>query len=130
MTPTVGFIVCLALTLAGLGGTVATGLRARRRLHIGFVVFSLVCLAATIAYAKDLGDRFDLASAGWITPFHLTLAKVTTALYLVPIATGIATIFRPSTRRWHRRFAFLVLGLTVVTAITGTAMILMAKPIG
>ena len=130
MSPTVGFVVFLALTLGGLGCTVVTGLRARRRLHIPSVVFSIACLAVTIVYAKKLGDQFDLKSAGWITPFHLTLAKVTTALYLVPIATGIATIFRPATRRWHRRFAFLVLALTVATAITGTAMILLADPIG
>lgn len=130
MSPTVGFVVFLALTLAGLGCAVATGLRARRRLHIPCVAASLACLAATIYYAKELGRHFDLEAAGPITPIHLTLAKVTTALYLLPIATGIATIFRPATRPWHRRVAFLVLAMTVLTAITGTAMILMAKPLG
>jgi hypothetical protein len=130
LTPTVGFVVFLALTLAGLGCAVATGLKARRRLHITAVAASVACLAATIYYAKELGQQFDLESAGVITPIHLTMAKVTTALYLLPIATGITTIYRPAARRWHRRVAFLVLGLTVLTAITGTTMILMAKPIG
>jgi len=130
LSPTVGFVVFLALTLAGLGGAVATGLRARRRLHIPCVVFALACLAATIHYAKALGHHYDLKSAGLITPIHLTLAKVTTALYLLPIATGIATILRPARRRWHRRVAFLVLAMTVVTAVTGTAMLLLAKPLG
>ena len=129
MSPTVGFVVFLALTLAGLGCAVATGLRARRRLHLSSVAASLACLAATIYYAKALGKHFDLESAGAITPIHLTLAKVTTALYLLPIATGITTIFRPRTRSWHRRVAFLVLAMTVITAITGTAMILMSKPL-
>lgn len=130
MSPTVGFLVFLALTLAGLACAVATGLKARRRRHLVSVAASLVCLAATIYYAKELGRQFDLESAGVITPIHLTMAKVTTALYLLPIATGITTIFRPAARRWHRRAAFLVLAMTVLTAITGTTMILMAKPIG
>ncbi|MFN0006690.1 MAG: hypothetical protein ACKVXR_02190 [Planctomycetota bacterium] len=130
MSSTVGFLVFLALTLAGLGCTVATGLRARRRWHITFVAASLACLATTIYFAKELGNQFDLESAGVITPIHLTMAKVTTALYLLPIATGITTIFRPAVRRWHRRVAFLVLAMTVLTAITGTTMILMATPIG
>ena len=130
MSPTVGFVVFLALTLAGLGGAVATGLRARRRLHLPCVAAALACLAATIYYAKALGHHFDLKSAGAITPIHLTLAKVTTALYVLPVATGITTIFRPATRRWHRRVAFLVLAMTVVTAITGTVMLLMSEPLG
>jgi len=130
MSATAGFLVFFALTLIGLGCAVATGLRARRRLHIPCVAVSLACLAATIYYAKALGHHFDLKSAGAITPIHLTLAKVTTALYLLPVATGITTIFRPATRRWHRRVAFLVIAMTVVTAITGTAMLLMSKPLG
>jgi hypothetical protein len=130
LSPTVGFLVFLALTLAGLAGAVATGLKARRRIHIATVAASIACLAATIVYAKELGRQFDLESAGVITPIHLTMAKVTTALYLLPIATGITTIFKPGARRWHRRVAFLVLALTVLTAITGTTMLLMAKPIG
>ena len=130
MSPTVGFVVFLALTLAGLAGAVATGLRARRRLHLPCVAAALVCLAVTIHFAKALGHHYDLKSAGAITPIHLTMAKVTTALYLLPIATGIATIFRPARRPWHRRVAFLVLAMTVLTAITGTAMLLMAKPLG
>lgn len=130
MSPTVGFVVFLALTLACLGGAVVTGLKARRRLHIPCVAAAIACLAATIYYAKELGLDYDLQSAGLITPIHLTLAKVTTALYLLPIATGIATILKPARRRWHRRVAFLVLAMTVITAITGTTMILMAKPLG
>ena len=130
MSPTVGFVVFLALTLAGLGCAVATGLRAQRRRHIPCVGASLVFLAATIYYAKALGHHFDLRSAGVITPIHLALAKVTTAFYLLPIATGIATILNPARRRWHRRVAFLVLAMTVATAITGTAMLLLAKPLG
>jgi len=130
LSPTVGFVGFLALTLAGLACAVATGLKARRRLHIAAVAASIASLATTIYYAKALGEQFDLESAGVITPIHLTMAKVTTALYLLPIATGITTIFRPAARRWHRRVAFLVLGLTVLTAVTGTTMILMATPIG
>lgn len=130
MSPTLGFIVSLAVTLVLLGLTVATGLRAQRRRHIPCVVGAILSLAVTIYFAEKLGEHYDLKAAGAITPIHLTLAKVTTAAYLLPIASGLTTIFRPAARRWHRRLAFFVLGMTVLTACTGTAMILLAKPLG
>ena len=124
------FASFLALTLVLLGLVVATGLRARRRWHISFVALAVASLCATIACARRLGDHYDLASAGAITPIHLTLAKIATAAYLLPIATGLRTIFRPGTRPLHRRLAFFVLGLTVLTAMTGTWMILASERIG
>src|SRR5262249_32633853 len=108
----------LALTLLLLALVVATGLRARRRLHVTLVACSLASLGATIRLALEVGKLYDLPSAGVITPIHLGLARVTTAAYLLPIATGLRTIFRPRTRRLHRKLAFLVLGMTAATAIT------------
>src|SRR6187397_1938678 len=129
MSPTFGFVVFLALTLALLGLAVATGLRALRRRHISCVVAAILSLAVTIYFAEKLGRHYDLGAAGANTPIHLALAKVTTACYLLPIASGITTIYRPAARRWHRRLAFLVLGMTVLTACTGTAMLLLATPL-
>lgn len=130
MSATAGFPLFLALTLLFLGLVVITGLKARRKFHITFVLCAITSLGVTIHYALALGKLYDLASAGIITPIHLTLAKITTALYLLPITTGLRTIFAPKTRRLHRKLAFLVLSMTVVTAITGTAMILMSKRVG
>lgn len=129
MTPGFGFVLFLVVTLALLGCTVLTGLAARRKLHIPFAVSSLLALAITIYFAEKLGEQYDVESAGMITPIHLTLAKITTALYALPVITGIMTIRKPVHLRWHRRIAFTVLGMTVVTACTGIAMILLSDPV-
>ena len=127
MTPDLGFAVFLALTLVLLALVVVTGLRARRRWHIPLVACALAGLGTTIYYAEQMGEHYDLATAGVITPIHLWIAKITTLSYLLPLATGIRTLYDPRMRRWHRRVAFLVLWLTLITAITGTWMILAAE---
>ena len=81
-------------------------------------------LGASIYAALQLGRVYDIHAAGAITPIHLTLARITTGCYLLPIATGLRTIFVPKTRPLHRKVAFLVLSMTVLTAITGTIMLL------
>lgn len=129
MSATAGFVVFLVLTLALLGLVVATGLAAKRRWHIPLVLCALASLAATIRYALMLGKLYDLHAAGAITPIHLAVARITTACYLLPIATGIRTIFAPAARRYHRRFAFLALAMTILTAITGTLMLCLAPRI-
>jgi hypothetical protein len=130
MSPGTGFVVFLAATLALLGCVVATGLRAQRKRHITLVALSFAALGVTIRCAVLLGKQFDLPGAGIITPIHLALAKATTACYLLPVATGLRTIFAPAVKRWHRRVAFLALGMTVATAITGTLMLWLAPRVG
>ncbi|MBK7642933.1 MAG: hypothetical protein IPJ19_07760 [Planctomycetes bacterium] len=124
MSASVGFVVFLLLTLACLAGAVSTGLRAWRRRHLACVAGAVACLVATIYYALALGHLYDLDAAGWITPVHKTMAKVATASYLLPVVSGVRTIFHPPTRRLHRKIAFLVLSLTIATALTGTWMLL------
>lgn len=123
MSPGTGFVVFLALTLVLLALVVVTGFAARRRAHIAFVVCAVAALGTTIYYAYALGRIYDIQQAGWITPVHLALARVNTLALLLPVATGVRTIFRPETRRLHRFVAFVVLGLTVLTAVTGTIML-------
>jgi hypothetical protein len=127
MTSEVGFVAALAVTLALLAVVVTTGLRARRRVHITSVVLTLAALGTTIFFAERMGEHYDLATAGLITPVHLTLAKLTTLAYLAPLATGVLTIRDPRWRRRHRVCAFVVLALTVATAATGTWMLLAAE---
>jgi F0F1-type ATP synthase membrane subunit c/vacuolar-type H+-ATPase subunit K len=129
MSPFVGFLAFLVVTLAFLGGAVATGFAAKRRVHLPLVAGAVASLLTTIWFAEKLGHAYDLESAGRIYPVHLFLAKATTLLYLLPIASGVATIRNPRVRPWHRRIAFLVIALTVVTAVTGTWMLLAADPI-
>lgn len=123
MSPGFGFVAFLALTLVLLALVVVTGFAARRRAHIALVVCTLGSLTLTIVFAYELGKIYDIHQAGWITPFHLALARINTVAFLLPAVSGVRTIFRPETRRLHRWFAFGVLGLTVLTAVTGTIML-------
>ncbi|QDU66317.1 hypothetical protein [Engelhardtia mirabilis] len=129
LSPTAGFLSFLGLTVVLLVFVTWTGLLGRRALHIPLVVTTVLSLGAAIYYAKQLGTLYDIESAGLITPVHLTLAKVTTALYLAPLATGIATLRGADVKRWHRLTAFTVLGLTLITTITGAWMILASTPL-
>jgi hypothetical protein len=129
MSPERGFVVFLALTLALLGLVVATGLRAVRRVHLTAVALAVASLGTTIFFAERMGDHYDLAAAGTITPVHLTIAKLTTLAYLAPLVTGILTTRDARWRARHRVCAFTVLGLTVATAVTGTWMVLAAPRI-
>jgi hypothetical protein len=125
MTPAAGFVTFLVVTLIFLGCAVVTGLKARRKAHLPAVL----SLVVTIYYAEKLGDLYDLKAAGFMTPLHLTLAKITTLAYLAPVITGVKTLKNPSSRKLHGRVAFFVLLMTVLTAVTGTSMLLMSDPL-
>ena len=130
MSSGTGFLLFLCVTLAGLAGAVVTGRAARRKAHFCCVTTAIVSLGVAIYYAEQLGKLYDLEAAGWIYPFHLLLAKVTTASYLVVIVSGLATLRSSSRRKTHGRITYSVLVLTVMTAITGIWMILAASPLG
>jgi hypothetical protein len=129
MDPTLRFFALLLATVAVLIATVITGLKRRRGLHFACVGTAVALLAGSIWAARLLGDHYDLESAGWITPLHLGLAKLTTALYLLPLLTGVLTLRNPVHRPRHRLAAFLVLGLTLLTTATGAWMLLAARPL-
>ena len=124
-----GFVLFLIITLAFLGGVVFTGYRARRKLHLTLVGFAVASLGITIYFAERLGELYDLEASGLIYPVHLFFAKTTTLAYLLPVISGICTIRNPVRKNLHRRIAFLVLGLTVITAVTGTWMVLASEPL-
>jgi len=126
LSPELGFVVFLVLTLALLGVVVVTGFAARRRVHLTAVLLAVASLGTTIYHAERMGELFDLDAAGLITPVHLTIAKLTTLAYLAPVVTGILTIRDARWRPRHRVVAFVVLFLTVATAVTGTWMVLAA----
>ncbi|MDE0891482.1 MAG: hypothetical protein OSB14_04800 [Planctomycetota bacterium] len=116
-------------TLLLLTGAVITGRAARRKLHLPIVSLTIVSLCVTIYYAEQLGKLYDLESAGWIYPFHLLIAKVSATSYLVVIGSGLATLRDTARRKTHSTIAYSVITLTVLTAITGTWMILAATPL-
>ncbi len=126
MNATVGFLSFLVLTLIALGGVFVTGRQARRRRHIPLVVVTVAFLGTTIYFAEKLGEGLDLDEAGRIVPIHLTLAKLATLAYLVPVITGLATIRNSARRKLHGRVALVVLLLTVLAAATGAWMVFTA----
>ncbi|MDA1267060.1 MAG: hypothetical protein O2816_18420 [Planctomycetota bacterium] len=128
MTPTVGFLLFLTLTLAGLGGVFYTGMRAQRRRHIPLVIVTVGLLATTIYFAERLGEGLLTKQAGWITPVHLTIAKVTTVSYLIPLVTGVLTLRDARRRKLHGRIAWIVLTMTLLTAATGIWMVMASPP--
>lgn len=121
------FSSLLVLTVVLLALVVLTGLRAQRKRHLTLVASTLVALAATIWAAIVLGEQYDLEAAGWITPVHLGLARVSTASFLLPAATGLLTLRDGRVRPWHRWAAFIAVGLTLAAAVTGVWMILGAE---
>lgn len=129
MSPIAGFLTFLILTLAGLGGVFWTGLHQQRRRHIPLVFVTVVFLGLAIFYAERLGQGLDLKKAGWIYPVHLALAKTTTVAYLAPILSGFATLRNPGRRGLHGKLAWTVLVLTVLTALTGTWLVLASPPL-
>lgn len=124
--PAIGFLVTLGITLALLGAVVVTGKRAQRRRHLPLVFATLIVLGLTIYYAEKLGGFYDFSGAQGIHDFHVFVAKTTVAAYLLPLATGAWTIRNARRRKLHGRVAFAVLGLTVLTAVTGVIMLMLA----
>ena len=127
MDATTGFLSLLALTVALLGAVTWTGFTARLGLHLALVAATFASLAGAIFFALRLGELYDLESAGAITPIHLTLAKVATAAYLLPLVTGVQTLLDRSRRRRHKLAAFVALGLTLASTVTGAWMLLAAE---
>ena len=127
MSPDFGFVAFLGVTVVLLGGVVATGLRRRLRVHLVLVALAVSSLGATIWFAEQLGELYDLEAAGWVKPLHLTLAKLTTAAYLLPIGTGFATLRDRRRRPLHFKAAMAVLALTAVATGTGIWMLLAAE---
>jgi len=129
MTPGLGLFVVLPVVVAFLAATVLTGLRKRRRAHLIFVVGTVLGLVVAIAFAVRLGEEYDLEAAGWITPVHLGLARVATVAVLPTLVSGALVLRGRGRLAWHRGFVRLLVGLILLSAITGGWMILGAEPI-
>lgn len=126
LTPTIGFLASLGLTLVCLGIAVYTGYRAKRKVHLTAVSGAVAMLVSTIYFAIELGKLYDLHYDSMITRVHLTTARINTAAYLLPVITGLRTLRNPKGRKLHGRVALSVLVLTVFTAVTGCIMLLRA----
>jgi hypothetical protein len=129
VNPDVGFPLFLVVTVLLLAGVVKSGLDARLRLHLSLVAAALASLGVTIWFAEQLGEHYDLDSAGRITDVHLALAKLTTVAYVLPVVTGAMTLRDRKHRPVHLKCAITVLALTLLTTVLGLWMILAADRI-
>lgn len=127
MSPLTAFAFSFGLTLALLCAVVVTGKRRIVKAHIVCVTLTLGSLGWTIHEAYLLGTIYDIQSAGLITNIHLNLAKLTTLAYLLPLITGARTLFDRKARSLHKKCAYFVLALTVLTAVTGVTMIMLSN---
>lgn len=129
MTLVQAFLVGLAATVVLLVLVIVTGLRERRFPHLALVLVYFVALGITIVLAARMGRVLDLEAAGPITAVHLGIAKATTVLYLLPIATGFLTLRDERWRRRHKRCAWALVVLTLLAVATGAWMTLAAPPL-
>lgn len=127
MNPEIGFIGLLGFTVACLACAAWTGRRRRIRPHLIAVLGAVLGLVGAIAFALRVGERYDLATAGVITPVHLTLARIATAAYLGPLITGPLVLAGRLRGRWHHRLAWTAIVLTVAATVTGAWMLLAAE---
>ncbi len=125
----IAFSSFFSLTVVLLMATAWTGKLARRRVHLSLVVCTISSLATTIYYAVQLGDSYNLESAGTIYHVHMFLARLATLSYIAPIVSGIATIRNGRHRALHGKIALMVIVLTVLAACTGVWMIMCAEKI-
>lgn len=127
MLPEILFFACLLSTVGALVGAVITGFAARRKQHFCFVGTAVLFLVLSIWAALRLGEYYDLESGGTITRVHLAISRYATGAYLLPVLTGIATLRNPARRKLHRVAAFVAIAITLVTAVTGTWMLIASE---
>jgi hypothetical protein len=126
MYPLIAFVTAVSFTVMFLIAVVVTGMRGKIGVHVPLVLATFICLAATIVFALQLGTLYDLQAAGAITTIHKVLANIATISFLAPVITGIRTLKSRENRRAHLLAALVALGLTVITLITGTLMLMRA----
>lgn len=125
--PEAGFLAALLATVGFLVGAAITGRRRRIGAHVRFVLAAVAGLGVAIWFALALGELYDLEAAGDITPIHLGLARITTAVYLWPLITGPLAHKGRIPAGVHRTGAWLALVLTVAATVTGVMMLLGAE---
>ena len=122
-----GFLTALLTTVAFLAAAAVMGRKRRSRAHVAMVACAVTSLAVTIVFALRVGELYDLEAAGVITPIHLNLARVTTLVYLCPLATGPLAARGKVSPRVHHVGAYLALGMTLAATVTGVLMLLGAE---
>ena len=125
--PEAGFLTALLATVGFLVAAAIAGKRRRIRTHVRFVLAAVAGLGVAIWFALALGELYDLEAAGDITPIHLGLARITTAVYLWPLLTGPLVHKGRIPAGVHRTGAWLALVLTVAATVTGVMMLLGAE---
>jgi hypothetical protein len=129
MDPVSAFLTALVTTVVFLASAAVMGRRRRIKPHVLLVGCAVLSLGVAIVFALRVGELYDLEAAGAITPIHLNLARITTATYLWPLATGPLAAKGKVSPRVHRTGAYVAITLTLAATVTGALMLMGAEPL-
>ena len=129
----VQFGVALALTVLSLGLVVWSGVTHRRRTHYALVVGFFGVLVWTIIEAEAFGATLQYTGlAATFRTVHFVAVTITLLMapFLVWSGIALARSESPNKRAAHKNLAALFLALVVLTCGLGTAMTVLADPVG
>jgi hypothetical protein len=124
------FLIALVVTVALLGGVIASGVRRRRRAHYVLVAVFFAALAVTIWRAEVLGASgggMDFAAAATAQLLHRIAVAFTFALVPWLLVSGVRLARapqarEPALRRTHRGLAVAFVAGVLAAAVLGSVM--------
>lgn len=126
LTAAYPFYLSFALTLGVVAVAAVLGRLARRRPHVATATVAGVLLAYTVYLAEMLGTVVIIPRR--LLVVHLVFANLAALAFIVVVVSGVR-LFRSdqsARRRWHRGAVIAFIALTVLSAGTGTHMLMNA----
>lgn len=107
----------MGITVVLLVGSLVTGWRGRRRLHLWLGPLTMVALTATILLTEQLMARYDFPAD--TKAIHMPCAKAGGLLALPVVLTGLWLWRSERARGWHRAAVYVWLVSVLVATGTG-----------
>ena len=120
------FFASLALSALGIVVTMRAGRRGDRRSHLRRALTTVVLMIVAIVLALMLGEVRNFPDHAMT--IHRFMARVTGALVLAVVFTGIMLWRRPGWRVLHRGLVYLLVVLMAAAVGTGTWAFLLSTP--
>ncbi|MBL8756168.1 MAG: hypothetical protein JNK15_22935 [Planctomycetes bacterium] len=114
------FWLSLSVTVLLLVGSLVTGLRRRRRLHLWLGPLTIAMLVVTVLATEQLVRAYDFPAD--VKAIHMPCAKAGGLLALPVVVTGLWLWRSERGRRWHRVAVWLWLCSVLVATGTGVWM--------
>lgn len=126
-------VVALAVTVVALGAVLWSGVTRRRTLHYALVVGTLAALAWAIYEAEAVGRGLRFEGAAHVVKLvHFVGVGLTFAMVPAMLVSGVRLHRKddPPRRGVHGALAKAFLVVVLVTCALGTAMTMLAEPLG